>query len=450
VGTYLNYDPSSVGGNSGTAITDSGNTPTRVQTELWTMPSGATAGQSDFIKFNYTGLYALSMFLAIDGNGTYPTDPTFFQAFAPSFNPDITQVDILSTDTAVQVVAKFLAAFSIFNTAILSSCTDPIFVDNLDGTISVTYQTVGPVAYQTVPLSADGSSSGTIGISSIQSGEIQKVATVSVDGDIPKAEMLVSGNSGTSTFKLEPVGLNYISPVGPAFSVSDAGVGAFAATVSAQEYRSPLGQIIVTPRLTDDASPDNARFTLTDANGFGATLDFFAQASSAAANIYAHTLGLNGQSEMRLASDSSGEPFFFAKATNVGGNEYASWNTTPTISGLAVFDTSAGITAAQQVYNNAGEPEVALSIGGGTGTGFRTLRLVNDKLTLKTGGTTPYDGTIGIALKGSGGVEILGTQVLTAQQAAVPDATGGAIVDAEARTAINDLLARLRAHGLIA
>jgi hypothetical protein len=46
-----------------------------------------------------------------------------------------------------------------------------------------------------------------------------------------------------------------------------------------------------------------------------------------------------------------------------------------------------------------------------------------------------------------------GTKVVGAQGAAVADAAGGATVDTEARTAINDLLARLRAstgHGLIA
>jgi len=41
-----------------------------------------------------------------------------------------------------------------------------------------------------------------------------------------------------------------------------------------------------------------------------------------------------------------------------------------------------------------------------------------------------------------------GTQVVGPRGAAVADASGGLIVDAEARTAINTLLARLRAHGL--
>ena len=43
-----------------------------------------------------------------------------------------------------------------------------------------------------------------------------------------------------------------------------------------------------------------------------------------------------------------------------------------------------------------------------------------------------------------------GTKVLGAQGAAVADAAGGATIDAEARTALNALLARVRTHGLIA
>lgn len=43
-----------------------------------------------------------------------------------------------------------------------------------------------------------------------------------------------------------------------------------------------------------------------------------------------------------------------------------------------------------------------------------------------------------------------GTKVVGAQGALVADASGGATIDAEARTAINTLLARLRTHGLIA
>lgn len=50
----------------------------------------------------------------------------------------------------------------------------------------------------------------------------------------------------------------------------------------------------------------------------------------------------------------------------------------------------------------------------------------------------------------SQGYQVNSIQVVGAQGAAVSDASGGATVDAEARTAINTLLARLRTHGLIA
>jgi hypothetical protein len=43
-----------------------------------------------------------------------------------------------------------------------------------------------------------------------------------------------------------------------------------------------------------------------------------------------------------------------------------------------------------------------------------------------------------------------GGQVVGAQQASVAVPSGGAVVDAEARTAIASLISRLAAHGLIA
>lgn len=51
---------------------------------------------------------------------------------------------------------------------------------------------------------------------------------------------------------------------------------------------------------------------------------------------------------------------------------------------------------------------------------------------------------------GDPSVKINSTKVLGAQQGAVADSSGGAVVDAEARTAINSLLAACRTHGLIA
>lgn len=46
--------------------------------------------------------------------------------------------------------------------------------------------------------------------------------------------------------------------------------------------------------------------------------------------------------------------------------------------------------------------------------------------------------------------QVDGTKVVGNQAAAIADASGGVVIDAEARTALNDLLAKLRTHGLIA
>ena len=51
---------------------------------------------------------------------------------------------------------------------------------------------------------------------------------------------------------------------------------------------------------------------------------------------------------------------------------------------------------------------------------------------------------------GTGGHLVSGVKIIGAQAAAIADASGGATVDAEARTALNDLLAKLRTHGIIA
>jgi hypothetical protein len=50
---------------------------------------------------------------------------------------------------------------------------------------------------------------------------------------------------------------------------------------------------------------------------------------------------------------------------------------------------------------------------------------------------------------GTDALMVNSTQVVTNRQAAVADAAGGVVIDAEARTALNALLARLRTHGLI-
>jgi hypothetical protein len=50
----------------------------------------------------------------------------------------------------------------------------------------------------------------------------------------------------------------------------------------------------------------------------------------------------------------------------------------------------------------------------------------------------------------AGEVQINGTKVLGVQQPAIPGAVGKAVIDGEARSVLAQVLATLRAHGLIA
>lgn len=65
-------------------------------------------------------------------------------------------------------------------------------------------------------------------------------------------------------------------------------------------------------------------------------------------------------------------------------------------------------------------------------------------ISFEDSGTTRYQ------VLSNGQVNINGSRVLANRQAAVTAPTGGATIDSQARTAINDLIARLQAHGLIA
>lgn len=123
------------------------------------------------------------------------------------------------------------------------------------------------------------------------------------------------------------------------------------------------------------------------------------------------------------------------------------------------------VTVITTINGNSGQatgPTITLS-GGSTGYEFiasaGTVALaVDNAATARTAISAAKSGvnTDITQLNGASQVnvttnyKVAGTQVVQAQGAAVPDATGGATIDTEARTAINALLARLRAHGLIA
>lgn len=81
---------------------------------------------------------------------------------------------------------------------------------------------------------------------------------------------------------------------------------------------------------------------------------------------------------------------------------------------------------------------------GGTTSSFPALKRSTTGLQFRLADDSAYTFADALEYRASG------TKVVGAQGAAVADAAGGANVDAEARTAINTLLARLRTHGLIA
>lgn len=69
--------------------------------------------------------------------------------------------------------------------------------------------------------------------------------------------------------------------------------------------------------------------------------------------------------------------------------------------------------------------------------------------TLEASGLSTLTGVNATNVDASGVYKVAGVQILTTQQSAIADATGGLVDDAEARTAINSLLAACRAHGII-
>lgn len=116
------------------------------------------------------------------------------------------------------------------------------------------------------------------------------------------------------------------------------------------------------------------------------------------------------------------------------------------------------------INGNSGQatgPAITIS-GGATGYEFvaaaGTITLtVNNAATVRSSISAAKSGinTDITELNGASQVDVSsdykvnGVQVVTDQQAAIPDAAGGATVDTEARAAINAVLAALRTHGLI-
>lgn len=156
---------------------------------------------------------------------------------------------------------------------------------------------------------------------------------------------------------------------------------------------------------------------------------------------------------------------FRSESVNGGGIAFAvTSNTVPSlIPNISDSDTGIGWVAANAFSVIVGGVElVRFSSLDSTFIGTVGLTPGND---FKIGGISVLNATtlgasvlassltsVGIltSVNTSGAYSVGGTQVVTSRGAAVADAVGGAVIDGEARTAINSLLARVRAHGLIA
>jgi hypothetical protein len=81
--------------------------------------------------------------------------------------------------------------------------------------------------------------------------------------------------------------------------------------------------------------------------------------------------------------------------------------------------------------------------------GYGYLHLNNPSNGYNLTATLAGDGLIALNAGPTAGITINANRVVGPRQAAVTAPTGGGTIDSQARTAINDLISRLQAHGLI-
>lgn len=134
--------------------------------------------------------------------------------------------------------------------------------------------------------------------------------------------------------------------------------------------------------------------------------------------------------------------------TNLGLGTIATQDATDVTLTSSLTIDGPGSAAAQMFYNtfylqDAGSGVAQLSIGGAllSGTGY-SATWGNTGITYASGGLSSAVNHTQLILSGS--------QVVTTRQAAVTAPSGGATQDTQARTAIGDIISRLRTHGLIA
>jgi len=116
---------------------------------------------------------------------------------------------------------------------------------------------------------------------------------------------------------------------------------------------------------------------------------------------------------------------------------------------MAASGTDKQITAGELLISGLPGAFTTLEASGLTTLTGVTATNVDASGTLDVTGVSTLAAVNATDVDASGVYKVAGVQILTTQQGAIADATGGVVDDAEARTAINSLLAACRAHGII-
>lgn len=149
-----------------------------------------------------------------------------------------------------------------------------------------------------------------------------------------------------------------------------------------------------------------------------------------------------------LEVTSTGTGTAFRSVTSAAGNEI-SFSTPGAGPNIISFSTDEifGSTGTLVRFQTPTFRLIDASLGVNLDIGMNASGLVTYDI---TGGTPSHRFEDVVNINTTAGLQVLGTKVVGAQGATISDPTGGTVQDSEARTAINTIIDRLQAHGLIA